>query len=369
MNDNIKRYFGILRALRQVLGSSTGTHEDHHLMTLAAMISGIVGSKNCQLPAIASKTKLGGLRPSREKRYYRWLKREDTDWKTYYFPFLPALLTGLSSEPLYLIMDGSKVGRDCMTLMLSVVYKKRALPLVWTVAKKKKGHFPAEAHIALFEQLRAHLHALAGPDRPIIFLGDGEFDSVELQTYLKNIGWQYACRTSKNILVSSDGQNWKSFEQLSVSAEFPLEPGVSLQYHDVFFTEQAYGPVHLGAVWDKGQEEPIYLVTSLSDVSYALECYKKRFRVETFFSDQKSRGFHIQKSHLSDPVRLSRLIIATALAYCWLVFLGATVMEQRWVKLIHRGSRCDLSYFQLGLVWLDHCLNENIPVNVCFSPP
>lgn len=31
--------------------------------------------------------------------------------------------------------------------------------------------------------------------------------------------------------------------------------------------------------------------------------YAKRFRIETFFSDQKSRGFHLHKSHLSDPVR------------------------------------------------------------------
>jgi hypothetical protein len=30
---------------------------------------------------------------------------------------------------------------------------------------------------------------------------------------------------------------------------------------------------------------------------------------EIFFSDQKSRGFHIPKSHISDPQRLSRLLI------------------------------------------------------------
>jgi hypothetical protein len=33
------------------------------------------------------------------------------------------------------------------------------------------------------------------------------------------------------------------------------------------------------------------------------------------FADQKSRGFHIHKSHIADPQRLSRLLIAACLAY------------------------------------------------------
>jgi hypothetical protein len=46
----------------------------------------------------------------------------------------------------------------------------------------------------------------------------------------------------------------------------------------------------------------------------------KRFRIETFFSDQKSRGFHLHKSHMSDVQRLSRLLIAACLAYIWIVY-------------------------------------------------
>jgi hypothetical protein len=37
--------------------------------------------------------------------------------------------------------------------------------------------------------------------------------------------------------------------------------------------------------------------------------------IETFFSDQKSRGFHLHQSHISDPQRLSRLLIGAWLAY------------------------------------------------------
>ncbi|MGB8719516.1 MAG: hypothetical protein WCD46_09420, partial [Desulfobacterales bacterium] len=43
-----------------------------------------------------------------------------------------------------------------------------------------------------------------------------------------------------------------------------------------------------------------------------------RVPIETFFSDQKSRGFNIDKSHLSCPQRLTRLMYASCLAYLWI---------------------------------------------------
>jgi hypothetical protein len=88
--------------------------------------------------------------------------------------------------------------------------------------------------------------------------------------------------------------------------------------------------------------------------------------IETFFSDQKSRGFHIHKSHIADPQRLSRLLIAVCLAYIWLVYLGSLCEKDGWREIIHRRKRCDLSLFQLGLRILEHFLNENLPIPVQF---
>src|SRR4029453_1842870 len=78
----------------------------------------------------------------------------------------------------------------------------------------------------------------------------------------------------------------------------------------------------------------------------ACRLYAKRFRIETFFSDQKSRGFHIHKSHISDVQRLSRLLIAACLAYIWVVYLGSVCEKDQWRPIIHRRKRCDLSLFQ-----------------------
>ena len=112
---------------------------------------------------------------------------------------------------------------------------------------------------------------------------------------------------------------------------------------------------------------PIYLVTNFELPDEAVYWYKKRFQIETFFSDEKSRGFFLRKSRLSDPQRLSNLMIAACLAYLWIVCLGHIAVRDNWVKIIHRPDRCDWSLFRLGLALLDHFLNELIPIPVSFN--
>jgi hypothetical protein len=105
-------------------------------------------------------------------------------------------------------------------------------------------------------------------------------------------------------------------------------------------------------------KEPIYLVSNLELAGEACYWYQKRYRIETFFSDQKSRGFHLHKSHLSDPERLARLMIAACLAYIWIIHLGVVAKRDGWVAIIHRTDRCDVSLFQLGSDLLEHFLDE-----------
>ncbi len=100
----------------------------------------------------------------------------------------------------------------------------------------------------------------------------------------------------------------------------------------------------------------------MSNLEAALGLYRQRAHIETFFSDQQSRSFHLHKSPLCDPIRLTRLLIASCLAYLWLVYLGVCALRDGWLKRLHRQERCDLSLFRLGLRLLARCLKEAIPL-------
>ena len=55
-------------------------------------------------------------------------------------------------------------------------------------------------------------------------------------------------------------------------------------------------------------------VTNAEVCEEACALYRRRFGIETVFGDQKSRGFQLHKSHLTDRLRLAGLLMATALA-------------------------------------------------------
>jgi len=153
------------------------------------------------------------------------------------------------------------------------------------------------------------------------------------------------------------------------AAEIGPTPGEFLAVTPAWMTLEQYGPIAVLALWEQQCLQPIYLVTNMSDLDAAVQLYKKRAHIETFFSDQKSRGFQMHKSHLSKPERLSRLLIASCLAYVWLVYLGVCALQEEWMKRLHRRKRCDLSLFRLGLRLLARALKDHIPIPQGFLPP
>ena len=151
MSDNLRRYRAIRNALTQAYPTSPTGNFARHLQTLAALISGIVGSKSTQLPTLAPKVPDGTKPERRVKRFTRWIDNERILEEMYFLPYAEILLTHLALETLVLVMDGSVVGRGCAALMIHVIYKGRALPLAWRVRQGPKGPFPEALPIALVD--------------------------------------------------------------------------------------------------------------------------------------------------------------------------------------------------------------------------
>src|SRR4029434_2814005 len=305
MSDNLRRYRAIRDALAQCYPTSSDGSFARHLNTLAALISGIVGSKSSQLPHIATKVPDGTKPESRVKRFARWLDNAHILEEMYCLPYADVLLRHLALQTVVLVMDGSGVGRGCTALRLHVCARGRALPRAWRVRQAPKGHFPEELHIALVDLIRGLIPAGV----QVVLRGDGEFDGTRLQPTLQQAGWAYACRTATSTVATWEGATFR-LDALGAC----LKPGRLIELKEVHFTREAYGPILLLCCGAKGYQEPLYLVSYMDTAEGACRWCEKHFRIETFFSDQKSRGFHIHKSHMSDVQRLSRLLIAACLA-------------------------------------------------------
>jgi hypothetical protein len=357
MSDNHRRYDAIKRGLLQFFEKPPQGRQAQYLETLTKMVSGLVGAKNAHLSSMADKAPDNAKRESRIKRFSRFLDNEKINHATFFAPFARALLVNLSNRPLVLAIDGSTVGQGCMALMINVIYRGRALPIGWLVVKGKKGHLSQELHLELLRQIKP----LLPTQTEVVLVGDGEFDGTDWLAELEKYQWHFVCRTAKNSCLWL-GDDQTKFAGLSV------EPDSLIEIGGVIFTKEEYGPVMAIAHWEAKYEEPHYLVTNFALAEEAVWYYKKRFGIETFFSDSKSRGFRIDRSHLSDPSRLARLLLATCLGYLWLVYLGTVALAEGWDKIIHRTDRCDLSLFSLGVSLLEHFLNQTMPLPVAFVP-
>ena len=92
MSDSRRVHRAIKTKLKQLYPEKPQGNLARHLETLAFLVSGIVLSKNCQLPKIASKGP-GDVHPdSREKQLSRWVQNENITFDLYFLPFVQPLL-------------------------------------------------------------------------------------------------------------------------------------------------------------------------------------------------------------------------------------------------------------------------------------
>lgn len=326
--------------------------EDNQV-TLAYMITGLVKAKNVQFRKVAQAVRYPYKKTSLEDRFRRFVRNHNIVVDVQFIPLVELVLSALSKERLALLVDSTKVGGGCICLMLSVMYKSRALPLGWVVFKGKKGHSSQETQLALFKAIKS----LVPDNCQITVLGDGEFDGSQVINWFETEAhWKFTCRTANDTLIWYEGE-WIALKDL------PLATGQDAFLTRVLFTQsEQVGPINILAVWNQTEGCHWFFVTNFDTQSEAQKWYRKRFTIETLFSDVKGRGFHLDETRLWMPERVSRLIFATAIAYTFSVFLGVeSIVSRAFVQLV-RTDAFYHSLFQLGLIYLDHLLNECLPI-------
>jgi hypothetical protein len=324
------------------------------------LITGLLRGRSGQLRKIAQAVQYEHKKESLIDRFRRFVRNDNIEVEVAYAPFDHRIRQAISQGPIVLLIDSTKMGGRCLCLMVSVYYKSRALPLAWTIFKGRKGHSSQQTQLELFKRVKALLPAEA----PVVVLGDGEFDGSEVIAWFnQHPTWQYVCRTNKTNKIFYQDQ-WIGLHQL------PLQDQEETFLTDVRFTEKNnIGPVNILVVWNEAQGCHWFFLTNLQTASEAKAYYTLRFTTETLFSDLKDRGFHLDDTRLWQPQRLNRLILAGAIAYFLVVALGVEAIVSGAFRQLVRTDAFYHSLFQLGLIYLDHILNEFLAFPALFALP
>ncbi len=103
MRDSSKIFIGLKNSLKTIFPKMTG-HIASHFSTLLHMITGMVMSKHCHLPKIASKIQSVAKQESLVKKLERWLQNEKVNGSVYFLPFLKKLLPTLLTKDVKLLI-------------------------------------------------------------------------------------------------------------------------------------------------------------------------------------------------------------------------------------------------------------------------
>jgi len=329
------------------------------IRTFVWLLVGIYLSRSVCLSRVAGKVPGAAKLTSTTRRLSRLLDNPAIRVRDWYEPIARQWLEAQfrNKGEIHLIVDGTRVGGGHQLLMVALAYRKRAIPIAWTWVKQARGHSGASKQLALLAYVRRLL-----PLKAAVFLvGDCEFGAVEVLQQLDKWHWFYVLRQKSDTCVWINALNeWKPL------GSFVEKAGNSMWLEAGYLTIKEIYPTNTLVHWKTGEDQPWCLATNLPDIHMALSFYVRRAWIEEMFGDLKRHGFDLESTMLRHFLRLSRLTLAVALLYIWLISVGVQTIHAGLRHLVDRKDRRDLSIFQIGLRFLErrfiNGLSLSIPV-------
>lgn len=263
---------------------------------------------------------------SRRRNLQRFLKLPQLSVKLLWFPLIKQIIKQEFSQEdknrhqkrklkrlrhlgyLLLVIDRTEwQGRNLF--VASLILGRRALPVYWILLDKKGSSKLAEQK----KFLKPVLQLLNS--YPVVILGDREFQSVQLASWLDERGVAFILRQKKNTHIQLSGT-----EKYQPLKELKIQPGSAQFFSDVYHTHtHKLGAFNLASRWKRpyrGQKmkDPWYLLTNLDSLEKTLRFYEARFGIEAMFKDCKTGGYNIEKTKVSES-RFLALVLLIAIGY------------------------------------------------------
>jgi len=241
------------------------------------------------------------------------------------------------------VMGAAKNVSKVRRLSRFLAYRCRAVPVAWTWVNYVRGHSSGKQQIRRLPK-----------DAPVFVVGDSEFGSISVLRQLAAWHWFYVLRQKGHTgLWLNEQTDWQRMDDLVQRA------GQSNWCSKVYLTQPE---IH----WQMGEKEPWCLATNLPDATLTLRYYRRRVWIEERFGDFKKHGFDLETTMLQHAARLSRLTLAVAFLFVWLLSVGSRTLRSGLRHLVDRKDRRDLSLFQIGWRSIDRKLLHSRPISILF---
>lgn len=297
--------------------------DPRNLWTLCAMIALLLKGTPLHLYALARALPGKGKVESRAQKLRRWIshpKMSPTMFVDIWITLLAPVLVQMGHITLILDRtDWKKRGIHLNVLFCSIAFFGRSFPVHWTLLPHGGCSTLAQQHAVLDPVFAAILsHPRLAP-LPRKVCADREFGSPLLADWL-NEQWhcQFALRVKRSIIVSRT-----DIPPTPLRTFFArMERGLYSFFEHVTLTDSHRYRANLFLYWREDCDEPLAVMTDLTEADVASDTYRERPFIETLHRDIKSGGYDIEGSRVTDRPRVTNLLIPAAFAYILALIQG-----------------------------------------------
>lgn len=323
----------------------------HQAKALADCSYAAVRAGHCQAGHLACHVPTDALPASSRRRFERLLANPRLRPRWTQRMLAHALLEHWAGCTVLLMLDETPKANDLRALSIRVGYDHRALPLASICYRPHALPRPMPQLVrSLLRQVKSCLPAAA----QVVLLADRGLCWPLLVDWCHEQGWHYVLRMQSQTKVrSADGQERSARE---------LAPRVGRRWlgEAEVFKKAGWRGANVVASWERGMKEPWLLLTDQRASLRHCRTYGKRMWQEESFRDDKSSGFHWQRSQVNDPIHAARLLLVLALALVLATSLGSVVLKMGRRHELDPHKRRRLSVVQLGLRWLRYAVEHSL---------
>jgi hypothetical protein len=316
--------------------------------TLAALVAGALTVQRASLANIG-RALLGRAR-HQIKRCWRFCANDRVETADAMRGVVKKVLRRNRKRPLLVAFDWTDL-RQFQTLMASVVFKGRSVPLCWASCARHvyDGH---RSRNAFEESLLLVLRSMVPAGRRVILLADRGFGRTELARFCQDHGLDYVIRIKPHVCVRCASYTGKLLD-------YPVHKGVCRLLKSVAYRSHHGVTQNVVVRWVRGlparRDECWFLMTSLdAGPARVSTLYGRRMTIEELFRDAKNKrnGWGLRDATVTRADRLDRLLLILALAYLLLCGVGLAAMRTCRPGCWTAGSKNDCSVFTIGRVMI-----------------
>lgn len=335
---------------------------------MARFTAALLKMTTTNLREIATALKAGVKEESNYRRIRRFLSSYEMDLAVL-GRFLARLLP--QSAPYKVVIDRTEWHfgtQPVNVLMVGIAHKGVAFPISWAV-------LPDGGSTSASEHCRAlrRFFQVVEPSEIEAVIADREFISAKWLSWLqaREIPFVVRLRSDRHV-VSPEGTSLPArmlARPLALRQVKVLEREHSLRGGD---GDTAEVRVLLKRIAERSadssdsEDQFLILATSGIDPAEATGLYRERWQVETLFAALKSRGYDLERTHLTEPDRVQRLIGLLALTFGWTWLVGERRANREGPPRKKAHDRRERSLFRYGLDRLRSILATPEPQPVAF---